>query len=139
MKKILVKTLMVLGIAWMWIFAWSLVNPVNAQRNSQKESGGTFGLAGNGVGETNIVAMVKNVVNWILGLVALIALIMALYGGFTMITSAGDDGKYKQGFKILKNAAIGLIIIGLSWIIISGIFRLVSTIGSGQKATPTAV
>lgn len=129
---------MVLGITWMWIFAWSLVNPVNAQRNTQKESWSTFGLAGNGTGETNIVAMVKNVVNWILGLVALIALIMALYGGFTMITSAGDDTKYKEGFKILKNAAIWLIIIGLSWIIISGIFWLVSTIGSGQKATPTA-
>jgi hypothetical protein len=31
-----------------------------------------------------------------------------------MVTAAGDDGKYKVGFKILKQAAVGLIFIGLA-------------------------
>jgi hypothetical protein len=53
---------------------------------------------------------------------------MALYGGFKMVTSAGDDTKYKAGFKVLKNAAIGLIIIGLSWILVSSIFWIIGTV-----------
>jgi hypothetical protein len=63
-----------------------------------------------------------------LGLISLVALLMALYGGFQMVTSAGDDTKYKAGFKVLKNAAIGLIIIGLSWILVSSIFWIIGTV-----------
>jgi hypothetical protein len=56
---------------------------------------------------------------------SLIALAMALFGGFKMVTAAGDDGKYKEGFKVLKQAAIGLVVVGLSWIIVSTIFLLI--------------
>jgi len=56
---------------------------------------------------------------------SLIALGMALFGGFKMVTAAGDDGKYKEGFKVLKQAAIGLVVVGLSWIIVSTIFALI--------------
>jgi hypothetical protein len=58
-----------------------------------------------------MLSVARNFVNWVLGLLSLIALGMALYGGFKMVTAAGDDGKYKEGFKILKQAAIGLIIV----------------------------
>ena len=72
-----------------------------------------------------------------MGLVSLVALLMALYGGFQMVTSAGDDTKYKAGFKVLKNAAIGLIIIGLSWIIVSSIFWVIGTVwGQATNWTP---
>jgi len=41
-----------------------------------------------------------------LGMLALIALVVLLWGGFQMVTAAGDDDKYKKGFKILQQAAI---------------------------------
>jgi hypothetical protein len=80
-------------------------------------------------GTTNgggLLDVVKNFVNWVLGLLSLIALIVLLYGGFNMVTAAGDDAKYKKGFKILQQAAIGLAVVGLSWIIVSFIFYIVS-------------
>ena len=56
-----------------------------------------------------------------------------------MVTSAGDETKYKAGFKVLKNAAIGLIVIGLSWIIVSIIFRAITQTGSAATAAATKV
>jgi hypothetical protein len=48
-----------------------------------------------------------------------------------MVTAAGDDGKYKEGFKILKQAAIGLIIVWFSWIIVSTVFRVIQGFDKG--------
>jgi hypothetical protein len=45
-----------------------------------------------------------------------------------MVTAAGDDAKYKKGMGILKQAAIGLVIIGVSWMFVSVIFWLIGTV-----------
>jgi len=71
------------------------------------------------------MGVIKTFINWVLGLLSLIALVVCLYGGFSMVTAAGDEAKYKKGFKILQQAAVGLAIIGLSWIIVSAIFRVI--------------
>jgi hypothetical protein len=42
-----------------------------------------------------------------------------------MVTATGEEKKYENGLKILKQAAIGLAIIGLSWIIVSAIFWII--------------
>jgi len=43
-----------------------------------------------------------------------------------MVTAAGNEDQYKSGFTILKQAAIGLVLIGLAWFIVSGILRLIN-------------
>ena len=68
---------------------------------------------------------IKNAVNWILGILATIALVICLYGGFLMVTAAGDEKKYQKWLSVLKYAAIGLAIIGVSWMIVSVIFWFV--------------
>lgn len=73
----------------------------------------------------SLLWIVKSFINRILGLLSLIALGMALFGGFKMVTAAGDDGKYKEGFKVLKQAAIWLVVVGLSWIVVSAIFAII--------------
>lgn len=45
-----------------------------------------------------------------------------------MVTAAGDDGKYKAGFKILKQAGVGLLFIGLAWLFVSLIFFVIQSI-----------
>jgi len=69
--------------------------------------------------------VVKSAVNRVLGILALIALLFLMRGGFQMVTSGGDDEKYKAGFTILKHGATGLILIGVAWFVISIIFWLV--------------
>jgi hypothetical protein len=62
-----------------------------------------------------------------LGMLATIALVICIRGGFQMVTAAGDDGKFKKGQGVLKQAAIGLAIILLAWLIVSVVFWFVNT------------
>ncbi|MBP7847800.1 hypothetical protein KA013_01075 [Patescibacteria group bacterium] len=65
-------------------------------------------------------------VNWVLGILGLIALIVVLYGGFLMVTAGGDSGQYDNGLKFLKGALLGLAVIGVAWFIASIVFWLIS-------------
>ena len=76
---------------------------------------------------------IRNAINWLLWILATLALVICLYGGFKMVTAAGDEKKYWDGLKVLKYAAIGLAIIGLSWMIVSIIFRFVSKLWWGNQ------
>lgn len=71
---------------------------------------------------------IRNAINWILWILATIALVICLYGWFKMVTAAGDEKKYGEWLNVLKYAAIGLAIIGLSWMIVSVIFWFVGTL-----------
>ena len=81
-------------------------------------------------GSDSLITSVKTFINWVLGLLATIALCILLYGGFQMVTAAGDETKYKSGFKILRQAAIGLIFIGLSALFIQLIFYILGVVGA---------
>lgn len=72
-----------------------------------------------------LIDIIKNVINRVLGLLSLIALILCLRWWFQMLTAAWDDGKVKTWTKILKNAAIWLVIIWLSWLFVSLVFRII--------------
>lgn len=85
----------------------------------------------------SFVTVVKGAINWMLGILALIALIILLWGWFQMVTSAGDEEKYTSGFTILKHAATGLILIGIAWFIVSIIFWLVNILTQGATTAWT--
>jgi hypothetical protein len=76
-----------------------------------------------------LIDVIKSFINWMLGMLSLIALVILIRGGFQMVTAAGDENKYKKGFKILQQAAIGLVFIWVSWLVVSVIFWLLTTIG----------
>lgn len=54
-----------------------------------------------------------------------------------MVTSAGDEERYKSGFTILKHAAIGLILIGVARFVVSIIFWLVNILTQGVAPAGT--
>lgn len=135
MKKLSLKTLSILAF---WILSvWGLFSLVNAQGTTtnivgfwDQTTAGGIGVAGAGTDKgDSLIKVVKTFINWMLGMLALIALVILLRGGFQMVTAAGDDAKYKKGFKILQQAAIGLVFIGVSRLIVSVIFWLLNVIG----------
>jgi hypothetical protein len=55
--------------------------------------------------------LLVNAANWMFGIVGGAALIVFIYGGFKMLTSAGNDEAVKKGKDALVAAVIGLIIV----------------------------
>lgn len=72
------------------------------------------------------VNVVKWAVNWVLWILALIALLVIMYWGFQMVTSAWNEDAYNKWFTILKYAAIWLVLIWVARFVVSIIFWLVN-------------
>lgn len=64
----------------------------------------------------NLVTRVKNIA---LALVGVIIFAMFVYGGVLYITSGGNDEKIQKGKQTLTYAVIGLVIVVLSYALIS--------------------
>ncbi|MFA6392373.1 MAG: pilin [Patescibacteria group bacterium] len=71
-----------------------------------------------GLGTANLQATVIAIIQWILGLLGLIAVILVLYGGFTWMTAGGNEEKVEKAKKIITAAVIGLVIILVAWAIV---------------------
>lgn len=50
-------------------------------------------------------------INAVLGFLGVIALCLVIYGGFTIMTAAGNDDKVQQGRKVLQWAIVGIVLI----------------------------
>lgn len=64
-------------------------------------------------------------VNRMMSILSVVALVVLLIWWYRMITANWDEGKYKKWLTVLKQAAIWLVVIGLSWAIIRLIFRFI--------------
>jgi amino acid transporter len=60
-----------------------------------------------------------NAIQWVLGFLGLIAVIMILWGGITWMTSAGNEEKVRKAKEVLRAAIIGMIVVLLSWAIVT--------------------
>ena len=140
MKKMLLGAFL-----WMFTLAWVAILPNHANAQSFSAEGevdfeGAWydwwdkqdtqynaGVAGSdNLQRDNLIKTIQKAINWVLGILSLIALVLCLWGGFLMMTSGGDSKKYEKGVGILKWAGIGLAIIALSWLIVSLIFYVIN-------------
>lgn len=67
---------------------------------------------------------VQSLINRATMFLAILAVVFALWGGFQIMTAAGDDKKVGAGKTIIMNAAIGLVVIFLAWSIVSFVIKL---------------
>lgn len=70
-------------------------------------------------GEEAFTQLFSRIIQFILGIIGATALIMFVYGGITMVTSAGDSAKATKGKEIITWAIIGLIVILASYGLVS--------------------
>lgn len=73
----------------------------------------------------NIIKMISGIINWVLGLLALISLIILIYTGVRMLLNSGDDKAVEAWYKTAKNVFIALLFIGASWIVVQAIFYVI--------------
>lgn len=76
---------------------------------------------------------IKNVVNFALGFLGIIAVVVVIYGGFLYVTAAGKEEQAGKGKKALTYAIIGILIILSSFALVNTI--LLAGGGTDQGAT----
>ena len=126
--QVLSKKSVFMGVVLMFCFAFAL--PAFAQGGDPK----TFGdglkqiqevQKENKLGEARSTKeILQTIVKWLLSLVGTVAVISLLYGGFLYITSQGEENKAEQAKTIILYSVIGLIIIGLSAVIVNVVISI---------------
>ncbi|MFA6591505.1 MAG: IPT/TIG domain-containing protein [Patescibacteria group bacterium] len=105
--------------------------PAFAQTSDVQTGLTTVGDA-TGLGNTDPKIIVARIIRTAISFLGVVAVVIVLYGGFVWMTAAGDEKKVGRAKKILIGGAIGLVIILLSWSIVSFILSaLLSATGAG--------
>lgn len=73
---------------------------------------------------------ISTVINFFLFFLGLVAVAFIIYGGFLYITSQGDDGNTEKAKNIILYAAIGIVIILVSYAIVNTFIGA----GTGNRA-----
>ena len=130
------KKLLVWAFLWMFAMAWVAVLPNMVSADSWDFGGRWWDdpildynpdVPNSGALQNDsLINVIKTAINWVLGMLSLVALAIALYAGFLMMTSWGDEKKYSKWVGLLKWAGIWLAIIALSWLIVSLIFWIIN-------------
>lgn len=82
---------------------------------------------------TDARTYIKNVVNFALGFLGLLAVLIVIYGGVLSVTSAGETEKAEKGKKAIGYAVIGLLIVMSSFALVNTV--LLAPGGSDRGAT----
>lgn len=68
---------------------------------------------------------VQNLIGKLATFLTILAVLYALYGGFNILTAGGEEDKVKKGKTILIQALLGLVVIWLSYSIVSWLITLI--------------
>lgn len=126
-----IKTIAVAGILIATFFA---AMPVFAQEygNPKDFAAGLNSLKS--VREQNKLApgsstkeILQTITKWLLSLIGTIAVISLLYGGYLYITSQGEEDKAEQAKTIILYSVIGIIIIGISAIVVNVVINVATS------------
>lgn len=72
-------------------------------------------------GESTLSGLILTIVDYFLGFLGLLAVIMVVYGGVTYVSSAGNDEAVGKAKKIIMYALIGIVVILLSFVVVKAV------------------
>ena len=84
-------------------------------------------------GESDLKTFVFDLIQFFLGFLGAISVIMLIYAGVLYVTSAGNDEAVGKAKKIMLYAAIGIVIIFASYAIVTAIFNSVGAGPGGSQ------
>ena len=95
--------------------------------NAGHSSGGIVPCTGTAEHPCDFCSLIKladNIIDFLIGLLAVLAAIMFAYAGFLMVTASGDEGKLSQAKGTFRNVTINIIITLAAWLIVDTIMKL---------------
>lgn len=85
-----------------------------------------------------ISAVVGNVINLVLSALGTIAVLLILYAGYLWMTAGGNEDQISKSKTIIKQVAVGLIVLSLAYAIVSFVVNQISTAGGGESPAPSS-
>lgn len=76
-------------------------------------------VAPNAAAQGTLGANITTIINYFLGFLGLIAVAFLIYAGVLMVTAGGNDDQVGKAKTIITYAVIGIVIILLSWTIVT--------------------
>lgn len=105
------------GVSVSMLSLWSAIaySPVASAATpySIESIGGSVGL-----GTADLRGTVINVIQWVLGILALAAVAMIIFAGFIAATASSEE-RGEVAKRVIAGALIGLIIVLLAWAIVA--------------------
>ncbi len=71
----------------------------------------------------HLMELVSNVVNWLVGILTIIATILFMWAGFRLVTSVGGVEAKTAARKTISNTFVGFVIVLAGWIIIDFVMK----------------
>jgi len=85
------------------------------------------GLNGSlGGSNTDLRTIIARIINFALGFLGIIAVVIILFGGFKWMTAAGNEDKVSEARKLLVAGIIGLVIILAAWAVSTFVISAIS-------------
>lgn len=95
---------------------------------------------GSGAQEEDLKSTVANVINIVLGFLGIVAVIIIITSGFKWMTAGGNEQTITEARGHIKNAAIGLVIVFTSYIIVNfAVTQLSRATSGGDSSTEVPV
>ena len=107
-----------IGIVSSMIFMMVSIMPVYAQGFISPSDNPQAVSAATG-GQGSVRSLALSIVNFFLGFLGLIAVVMIIVGGFFYVTASGNQEKIEKAKKIIEYAIIGIVVILLSFAIVN--------------------
>ena len=73
---------------------------------------------------------IMTVINWVLGIIGIVCVIVIIIGGVQYMTSTGDPGKVKKAKDTLLYAIIGLVVVILAAAIVNFVIANIAGVGT---------
>ncbi len=80
-----------------------------------------------------LVSAIQTLIDYVLGFLFIISFVLLIFGGFKMLTAAGDDSKFQEWLKIVKTTAWALLFIFLAWSIVQLIFAALGAVWNSSS------
>ncbi len=113
----------IIGILLLLSILISNISFVAAQPTTGGTAGSETGLVKCGVSRDcticDIFILIRDVFNFALGILAALAVLSIVIGGIYVLTSAGNSGRVSEGYSIITNAVIGLLLVMASFLLFS--------------------
>ena len=113
----------IIGILLLLSILISNISFVAAQTPPGGTAGSETGLVKCGVSRDcticDIFILIRDIFNFALGLLAALAVLSIVIGGIYVLTSAGNSGRVSEGYSIITNAVIGLLLVMASFLLFS--------------------